>query len=208
MPATRIDHATEHPSPRRVRLGVIGSGQGSNFEALAAAIDHGELDAEVSLVLSDVEDSGILKKARDRGIPAHFVDPGPFRTKLSDDAQERLAELFLAARVDFVICAGFMRRLKAPVLQAYSNRILNVHPSLLPQFPGRDAVSQALAAGVAESGCTVHLVNEEIDSGEIIGQARVPVLPDDSHATLLARINAAEHLLYPKMIAAYVRRHR
>ena len=185
------------------RLGVIGSGAGSNLGALAAAMERGELHAEIVLVISDVADAGILTKARARGIASHFVDPGPFKTRLSDEAQEKMAALLQEARVDFVICAGFMRRLKEPVLLAFPRRILNVHPSLLPRFPGRDAVGQALAAGVLETGCTVHLVNEEIDSGDILAQAKVPVLPGDTHGSLTQRVNAAEHILYPQAVAEY-----
>jgi phosphoribosylglycinamide formyltransferase-1 len=188
------------------RLGVIGSGEGTNFEALAHAVQSGELEANIALVISDVADAGILTKALSRGIRAEFVDPGPFKTKMSDEAQQRMADLLVTAGADFVICAGFMRRLKEPVLRAFAGRILNIHPSLLPEFPGRDAVARALAAGVRETGCTVHLVTDEIDSGEILVQEKVPVLPGDTHAALLARVHAAEHRLYPKAIADYVRR--
>ncbi len=194
-----------HANSVKPRLGVIGSGAGSNMGALAAAMERGEVHAEIVLVISDVADAGILTKARAQSIAAHFVDPGPFKNRLSDEAQEKMAALLKEARVDFVICAGFMRRLKEPVLLAFPQRILNVHPSLLPQFPGRDAVGQALAAGVPETGCTVHLVNEEIDSGDILAQAKVPVLPDDTHAALTQRVNAAEHVLYPKAVAEYFR---
>ena len=190
-------------APRRIRLGVLGSGAGTNFEALAGAIDRGELHADIVLVISDIADAGVLTKARSRGIAAHVVDPGPFKTKLGDEAQAGIATLLTAAEVDLVLCAGFMRRLKDPVLRAFPQRILNVHPSLLPHFPGRDAIGQALAAGVAETGCTVHLVNEEIDSGDILAQVKVPVLPDDTHASLLARVNAAEHGLYPQAVGEY-----
>jgi phosphoribosylglycinamide formyltransferase-1 len=124
---------------------------------------------------------------------------------MDEAAQERLAEMLTAARVDLVICAGFMRRLKKPVLRAFPGRILNIHPSLLPQFAGRDAIGMALAAGVNETGCTVHLVNEEIDSGDVLAQARVPVLPGDTHATLLARVHAAEHAVYARVIGEYAR---
>ena len=192
--------SAEVPVPR---LGILGSGAGTNFTAFAAALDRGELRADMVIVISDMPEAGLLTKARARGIPAHFVDPGPFKTKLGDGAQEQIAALLQAARVDVVVCAGFMRRLKEPVLRAFSGRILNVHPSLLPQFPGRDAIGQALAAGVTETGCTVHLVTGEIDSGDILAQARVPVLPGDTHADLLARVNAAEHRLYPRVVGEW-----
>ena len=185
------------------RLGIIGSGEGTNFAALADAIARGALSAEIAVVISDVEHSGLLEKARTLGVPAQFLDPGPWQTKLDDAAQQQLADILRAARVDLVICAGFMRRLKEPVLRAFPRRILNIHPSLLPQFAGRDAIGMALAAGVSETGCTVHLVDEGIDSGEILAQSRVPVLPGDTPASLLARVHEAEHALYPRAIGAY-----
>lgn len=188
------------------RLGIIGSGEGTNFAAIAAAIARGELAATIAVVITDVPGSGILDKARALGLPAQFLDPGPWKTKLDDSAQQRLADLLTAASVDLVICAGFMRRLKAPVLRAFSDRILNIHPSLLPQFAGRDAIGMALSTGVSETGCTVHLVDEGIDSGEILAQSRVPVLSGDTRATLLARVNAAEHALYPRAIGEYATR--
>ncbi len=200
-----MQHQSASPHIQKPRLGVLGSGAGTNFDALAAAVERGEFDADFVIVISDNAEAGVLTKARARGIPAHFVDPGPFKNKLSDEAQEQFAALLGEAQVDFVICAGFMRRLKDPVLRAFPRRILNVHPSLLPQFPGRDAIGQALAAGVTETGCTVHLVNEEIDSGDILAQARVPVLPDDTHAALMQRVNTAEHVLYPGAVAEYAR---
>ena len=185
------------------RLGIIGSGEGTNFSALAGAIVRGDLAAEIVTVISDVAGSGILEKARGMGLPAHFVDPGPWKTKMEDAAQVRMAEILREARVDLVICAGFMRRLKEPVLSAFRRRILNVHPSLLPQFAGRDAIGMALAAGVTETGCTVHLVDEEIDAGDVLGQARVPVLPEDTREALLARVHAAEWGLYARVIGEF-----
>lgn len=190
------------------RLGVIGSGEGTNFSALAGAIVRRELEAEVVVVISDVESAGILEKARALGVAAHFVDPGPWKTKMEDAAQVRMAGLLMEAGVDLVICAGFMRRLKEPVLRAFAGRILNVHPSLLPDFPGRDGIGAALAAGVSETGCTVHLVNEEIDAGDVLGQERVPVLAGDTRETLRARVNAAERLLYPRVIGEFWERSR
>jgi phosphoribosylglycinamide formyltransferase-1 len=201
-----VSAAVTDRSPHgRVRLGILGSGEGTNFEALAAAVERGELAAELALVISDVTDAGILTKAGARGVPARFIDPGPFKTKMSDEAQVELAARLMEAGVEYVICAGFMRRLKEPVLRAFPRRILNIHPSLLPSFPGRDAVALALAAGATETGCTVHLVNEEIDSGDILAQEKVPIMPGDTHATLLARVHAAEHRLYPRAIAEYVK---
>ena len=125
-------------APRRVRLGVLGSGAGTNFDALAAAVERGELHGNIVLVISDIADAGVLTKARSRGIAAHVVDPGPFKTKLCDEAQEEIAALLMGAQVDLVLCAGFMRRLKDPVLRAFPRRIINVHPSLLPHEAGAE----------------------------------------------------------------------
>lgn len=202
--STEITQQTE--GARRPKLGVLGSGAGTNFTALAQAIREGQVQAEVVLVLSDVPTAGILARAAEFGIPAAFVDPGPYQTKLGDAAQEEIARRFREAGVEFIVCAGFMRRLKAPVLDPWARRILNIHPSLLPQFPGRDAVGQAMAAGVTDTGCTVHLVDEGIDSGEILAQSPVTLLPGDTRAEALAKVNAAEQALYPRIIEEYIHR--
>jgi phosphoribosylglycinamide formyltransferase-1 len=184
-----------------LRLGILGSGKGSNFCAIAQAIEQGTLFAEISVVISDVADAGILDHARDRSIAAHFVAPGRFRTKLEPEAEEKIVEILRAARVELVVLAGFMRMIKAPLLEAFPRRIINIHPSLLPQFPGLDAWTQAVAAGVPLTGCTVHYVDGGMDTGEIIAQREVPVLPGDTPASLHARIQQAEHALYPQSIA-------
>jgi formyltetrahydrofolate-dependent phosphoribosylglycinamide formyltransferase len=185
---------------RKLRLGILGSGAGSNFEAICEAIDEGELDAEVSIVISDVEDAAILGRASRRGIPWVFVDPGPYETKFGAPAQKEACDRMKAAGVDVVVLAGFMRLVKEPILGAFEGRIVNIHPSLLPEFKGYDAWGQALAAGVAETGCTVHLVTADVDGGEALGQARVPVEEGDTVETLRARIHEAEHDLYPRVI--------
>jgi formyltetrahydrofolate-dependent phosphoribosylglycinamide formyltransferase len=190
-------------TPPLPRLAVLGSGTGSNFAAIADAITRGGLPAEIVLVLSDIEDAGILRLAHARGLPARHVAPGPHRTRLSPEAEAEYVRQIQAAQADLVILAGFMRVLKAPLLSAFPDRILNIHPSLLPDFKGLAAWEQALAAGVAETGCTVHLVNADIDAGRILMQARVPVLAADTPATLHARIHRAEHALYPAAIHAY-----
>ena len=184
-----------------LKLGILGSGKGSNFRAIADAIARGELDAEVCIVLSDVEDAGILQLARDRGYRAEFIAPGRFKTKLEPEAEARLVELLREAGVELVVLAGYMRMIKAPLLDAFPRRIINIHPSLLPAFPGLESWRQAVAAGVTESGCTVHFVDDGMDSGEIIAQRRVPVLPGDTAATLHARIQVEEHRLYPEVLA-------
>lgn len=182
------------------RLGILGSGKGSNFVAIADAIAAGQLSAEVAVVLSDVPDAGILARARERGLPAEFLSPGAFRTKL-DEAAERAYVLRLQeARVDWVVLAGFMRILKAPFLNAFPNRVINIHPSLLPAFPGLQAWKQALDYGVKLAGCTVHLVDQGIDSGPILAQEAVPVLPGDTAESLHERIQQAERRLLPSVL--------
>jgi phosphoribosylglycinamide formyltransferase-1 len=187
------------------RLGVLGSGKGSNFVALADAIAAGKIPAQVALVLSDVEGAAILDRARERKIPAQFIAPGKFRTKLEEDAERAYVEALKAARVDLITLAGFMRVLKGDFLRAFEGRIVNIHPSLLPSFPGLEAWRQALDHGVKFTGCTVHYVDAGVDSGAIIGQRTVPVLDDDTPEALHQRIHAAEHELYPECVAAIAR---
>jgi phosphoribosylglycinamide formyltransferase-1 len=182
------------------RLAVLGSGQGTNFVAIQKAIVDGRLDAEVALVVSDVPDAPILARAREFDLPAAALPPSPFRTKLGPDAEAALLELLQNAGVEWVVLAGYMRVVKEPLLSAFPDRIVNIHPSLLPAFRGLRAWEQALNAGVTETGCTVHYVNAEVDGGAIIAQSRVPVLPGDTPATLQARIQAAEHELFPRAL--------
>lgn len=187
------------------RLGVLGSGKGSNFVAIADAVAAAKIPAQIAVVLSDVEASGILSHARDRKIHAQFIPPGPFRTKLGEEAEREFVSRLHEAKVDLVLLAGFMRVLKGDFLRAFENRIVNIHPSLLPSFPGLEAWKQALAHGVRVTGCTVHFVDAGVDAGPIIGQQSVPVLDDDSPDSLHERIHAAEHELYPKCVAAMAR---
>ena len=184
-----------------LRLGILGSGKGSNFHAIADAIAAGKLDAEVRIVISDVERAGILALARERGCRAEFLPPGKFKTKLDPEAEQRLVALLREAHVEWVILAGYMRMIKAPLLDAFPRRIINIHPSLLPMFPGLEAWKQALAAGAIETGCTVHFVDAGMDTGEVIAQRAVPVLPNDTAETLHARTQVAEHTLYPEVLA-------
>ena len=192
-------------SDRKFRLGVLGSGKGSNFVAIAGACATGKIPAEVAVVLSDVETAGILAHARDRKIPAQFIPPGKFRTKLDEESERAFVGALQAAQVDLIVLAGFMRVLKGDFLRAFEGRIVNIHPSLLPSFPGLAAWKQALDHGVKLTGCTVHFVDAGVDSGAIIGQQAVPVLDADTAETLQQRIHAAEHDLYPKCIAAIAR---
>jgi phosphoribosylglycinamide formyltransferase-1 len=187
------------------RLGVLGSGKGSNFAAIADAIDAGKMLAQVGIVLSDVESAGILGHAREREIAAQFIPPGKFRTKLDEDAERNYVAALQAARVDLIVLAGFMRVLKGDFLRAFEGRIVNIHPSLLPAFPGLEAWKQALDHGVKVTGCTVHFVDAGVDAGPIIGQQTVPVLDNDTPENLHARIQAAEHELYPKCVGAVAR---
>ncbi len=187
---------------QKFRIGVLGSGKGSNFVAIADAIVAGQISAEVAIVLSDVESAGILQHARERKMPARFIPPGKFRTKLDEEAERAYVDALRDAQVDLIVLAGFMRVLKGDFLRAFEGRIINIHPSLLPSFPGLEAWKQALDAGVKATGCTVHFVDAGVDSGPIIGQQTVPVLDNDTPETLHQRIHAAEHELYPKCVAA------
>ncbi|MGA3169596.1 MAG: phosphoribosylglycinamide formyltransferase [Chthoniobacteraceae bacterium] len=185
----------------KLRLGVLGSGKGSNFRAIQEAILRGEVAAETRVVISDIETAGILDAARAFGVRAEYVPPGRFRTKLEPEAEEGVARLLEEEGVDLVVLAGYMRMVKEPLLGAFRGRMINIHPSLLPDFPGLEAWSQALAAGIAETGCTVHYVDSGMDTGPIIAQRRVPVLPGDTPESLHTRIQAAEHEVYPEVVA-------
>jgi phosphoribosylglycinamide formyltransferase 1 len=189
-------------SERKFHIGVLGSGKGSNFAAIADACAAGKIPATVALVLSDIENAGILARARERRLPAQFIAPGKFRTKLDEDAERAFVEALRQAGVDLIVLAGFMRVLKGDFLRAFEGRIVNIHPSLLPSFPGLDAWKQALDHGVKFTGCTVHFVDAGVDSGPIIGQQTVPVLDADTAETLHQRIHAAEHELYPRCVGA------
>lgn len=184
----------------RLAIGILGSGKGSNCRAILEQIRAGQLDAEGRLVVSDVVNAGILAIAREFDVPAIFFPPGNFRTKLEPEREAELVRLLRQAGVELVVLAGFMRVLKAPLLQAFPRRIVNLHPSLLPKFPGREAWAQALAAGESVTGCTVHYVDAGIDSGEIIAQREVPILPTDTPVSLHERIQLAERELFPAVI--------
>ena len=190
---------------RRVPLGILGSGKGSNCRAILENIRRSALAAEVRVVISDVFDAPILDIAREFSIPNAYLPPGGFRTRLEPQAEDDLVRMLLDARVELVALAGFMRVLKAPMLNAFPRRIINIHPSLLPKFPGLEAWRQALEAGEKVTGCTVHYVDEKIDHGDVIAQREVPILPDDTPEKLHARIQIAEHELYPAVIGQVCR---
>lgn len=190
---------------KRVQVGILGSGKGSNCRAILEKIQSGELAADVPLVISDVPGAGILEIAREFSVPTLVLPLGQWRTKLEPATEELLVRQLRAAGVELIALAGFMRIVKAPLLDAFTRRIINVHPSLLPKFPGREAWTQALAAGEERTGCTVHFVDAGVDTGEIIAQREVPILPNDTPASLHARIQLAERELYPQVIAQFGR---
>lgn len=170
--------------------------------AIADACAAGKIPAQIALVLSDVPEAGILQHAQRFGLPCAHIAPGKYRTKLDEEAEHSYITRLAEARVDLVVLAGFMRILKGDFLKAFVNRVVNVHPSLLPAFPGLEAWKQALDHGVKVTGCTVHFVDQGVDSGPIIAQQTVPVMEEDSPQTLHARIQQAERQLYPQVIGA------
>lgn len=185
-----------------MRIVILGSGRGSNAEAILQAQRAGRLGrAQVVHIFSDKPEAGILALGARFGVPATFVDPAPFKTKLEGAGEERFIAAVQACAPDLVVLAGFMRVLKPGFLNAFAGKIINLHPSLLPAFPGLDGIGQALRAGVTETGCTVHHVTIEVDGGEIIAQARVPIVPGETLETLAEKVHAAEHQLLPAVIA-------
>ena len=189
-------------------LGILGSGKGSNCRAILEQIRAGNLNAEVRLVVSDVLEAGILDIARAFEVPNAYLPPGKYRTKLEPQVEQDLVKMLRDAGVNLVVLAGFMRVLKEPMLDAFPRRIINIHPSLLPKFPGIEAWKQALAAGEKTTGCTVHYVESGIDTGEIVAHRKVPISPGDTPATLHERIQLAEYALYPSVIAQFARGER
>src|SRR6266700_178488 len=176
---------------------------GSNCRAILERIRSGELAADARVVISDVLDAPILDIAREFSVANAFLPPGQFRTRLEPEAEAELVKMLREAGVDLVVLAGFMRVLHAPMLKAFPQRIINIHPSLLPKFPGLEAWKQALAAGESVTGCTVHYVDERLDHGQIIARREVAILPHDTAESLHARIQIAEHELYPVAIAGF-----
>ncbi len=184
-----------------IRLGILGSGSGSNMQAILEAITEGRLEAEIVLVLSDIPDAFILERARRANLPHGLINCRGFSSKFPEESQEETTRALREANVELVCLAGFMRLLRAPLLDAFAGRIINIHPSLLPRYPGLHAWTQAVEDGATESGCTVHFVDDGMDSGPIISQAPVPVLPGDTAEALHARIQVEEHRIYPAAIA-------
>jgi phosphoribosylglycinamide formyltransferase-1 len=188
---------------KRLPIAILGSGKGSNCRAILERIRSGDLTAEVRVVISDVLDAPILDIAREFSIANAYQPPGQFRTRLQLQAEEELVEILRQAGVHLVVLAGFMRVLHAPMLEAFPRRIINIHPSLLPKFPGLEAWKQALAAGETVTGCTVHYIDDKIDHGQIISRREVAILPHDTPESLHARIQIAERELYPAAIAEF-----
>ena len=184
----------------KLHLGVLVSGAGSNMQSIVDAVAAGPLDADIRLVLADVADAKILDRAKRHGIPCQYLDCAPWKTKLEGPAEDRCIELLKAAGVDTVVLAGFMRIVKPKLLAAFPNRVLNIHPALLPAFPGVHSWTQALDYGCKVAGGTVHFVDAGTDSGPILVQKSVPVLEDDTPETLHARIQVQEHLAYPEAL--------
>ena len=193
---------------KRLPIGIIGSGKGSNCRAILERIRSGELTAEARVVISDVLDAPILDIAREFAVPNGYLAPGQFRTRLEPDVESALVNMLQDAGVHLVVLAGFMRVLHAPMLKAFPRRIINIHPALLPKFPGLEAWKQALAAGEKVSGCTVHFVDEKIDHGEIIAQREVPILPGDTPESLHRRIQITERELFPAVITKFCERYQ
>ena len=188
---------------KRLPIAILGSGKGSNCRAILERIRSGDLTAEARVVISDVLDAPILDIAREFSVANAYLPPGQFRTRLQLQAEEELVEILRQAGVRLVVLAGFMRVLHAPMLEAFPRRIVNIHPSLLPKFPGLEAWKQALAAGETVTGCTVHYIDDKIDHGQIISRREVAILPHDTPESLHARIQIAERELYPAAIAEF-----
>jgi phosphoribosylglycinamide formyltransferase 1 len=192
---------------KRLPIGILGSGKGSNCRAILERIRSGDLAAEARVVVSDVLDAPILDMAREFGVTNAYLPPGRFRTRLEPAIEDQLVKMLRNSGVELVVLAGFMRVLHEPMLKAFPRRIINIHPSLLPKFPGLEAWKQALVAGETVTGCTVHYVDEQIDHGQILGQKETKILPNDTAESLHERIQVLEHELYAAVIAEFCKRY-
>jgi phosphoribosylglycinamide formyltransferase 1 len=181
-------------------IAVLGSGKGSNAQSIIDAIKAGQLSARIVCVISDVQDAYILNRARQNGIPAYHVDCAPFKTKLDGAAEQKVIEILKKHDADILALAGFMRMVKSGLLRSFPGKIVNIHPALLPAFPGLQSWKQALDYGAKVSGCTVHFVDEGMDTGPIILQKAVPILDGDTPEALHARIQEQEHIAYPQAL--------
>jgi phosphoribosylglycinamide formyltransferase-1 len=184
---------------RAIRLGVMASGSGTNFEALAQAIDNRELNAEIPVLIYNNPEAKVKERAKKWNVPAILLDNRTYKRR--EDLDRAIIEVFQQNQVEWVVMAGWMRIITSVLLDAFPNRVINIHPSLLPSFKGVRAIEQALESKVKITGCTVHLASSEVDSGPIIMQAAVPILPNDTPETLHARVQIQEHKIFPLAIA-------
>ena len=185
-----------------MRVALLGSGRGSNADAVLRAQANGQRGlAEVIGIYCDLPTAPMLALGPKYGVPATFLDPGPFKTKFSPEQEAFWARTLAEEGVDLIVLAGFMRVVKAPLLEPFAGRIINLHPTLLPAFPGLDGIGQTWRAGVPEGGCTVHWVTAEVDGGAHLGQTKVPRAADDTLETFAQKVHAAEHALLPRVIA-------
>lgn len=189
-----------------LKIAVLGSGKGSNFRSILNAILAGQLNARPVLAVSDVPGAGILTLADNLGVPTELIEEPKYRTRLSEDVERSLVNTLKASGAELIVLAGYFRVVKAPLLDAFPRKIINIHPSLLPAFPGLEAWRQAIDAGVSTTGCTVHFVDPGIDTGEVIARSEVTVMAGDTPETLHARIQEAEHRLYPEVIKRFAAR--
>lgn len=197
-----VEEAATMRQTAPLKLGVLVSGQGSNLQAILEAIEQDNLHAEVALVVCNHKEAGAINKAQAAGVPVELHELRAYRSRLAQ--QEAIAEQLEAAGVDLVVCAGWDRVLEAPVVRRFAGRMINIHPSLLPAFGGGlHAIEEAFNYGVKITGCTVHFVTEEVDTGPIILQAAVPVQDDDTLDTLAERIHAQEHRILVEAIRLY-----
>ena len=183
-----------------LKLAIFGSGSGTNCQAIIDAIEAGTLDAEISCVLADSEEAYILERARKHNIPAIYFDCAPFKTKLDGEAEQKVLRTLEEHDVNFIALAGFMRIVKDGLLKAYEGRMINIHPSLLPSFPGLNGGKQAFDYGVKYTGCTVHFVDAGVDTGAIINQKIISIDDDDTLDTMMRKLHAQEHIAYPEAL--------
>lgn len=193
---------------RKTRFAILVSGRGSNMVQLIRSAQENLRDsAEIVCVLSDQEHAPALERATQLGVAAHFLSPGEkYKTRMTDEAEQAWVEFLQEQEIDYILLAGFMRMLKHTIIEAFPNRIINIHPSLLPKYPGLDTHARVLEEGEHESGCTIHFVDQGMDTGKIIAQAVVPVHDDDTAESLAARVLEQEHRLYPMVLGLLSRR--
>jgi len=199
MQGVKMEKAGREP----LRIAVLGSGKGSNCQSIIDAISDGTLNAIIVCVISDVENAFILERAKKHGIPAEFISAAPFKTKLEGEAEKNYITALEKYGAEVIVLAGFLRIIKKGMLATFSGRILNIHPALLPSFPGVESWKQAMDYGAKVAGCTVHIVDEGTDTGPIIVQKAVPILENDTPETLHARIQIEEHKAYPEALRLF-----